>query len=98
MQIQDLVDTQRFSYESTKFILDKSSRICMFHLLNFFYTTRGPVRFSMLLVDTADSRWIPDSIVSGIPDTLSRIPELQILVFFFPIPFHEATCKFKIYI
>lgn len=37
----------------------------------------------MLLVDTADSRWIPDSIVSGIPDTLSRIPELQILVFFF---------------
>ena len=52
----------------------------------------------MLLVDTADSRWIPDSIVSGIPDTLSRIPELQILVFFFPIPFHEATCKFKIYI
>lgn len=96
MQIQDLVDlvdTQRFSHESTKFILDKSSRICMFHLPNFFYTTRGPVKFSMLLMDTLDSRWIPDSIVSGIPDTLSRIPELQIH-FFFPIPFHEATCKF----
>ena len=52
MQIQDLVDTQHFSHESTKFILDKSSRICMFHLLNFFYTTRGPMRFSMLLLDT----------------------------------------------
>ena len=52
MQIQDLVDTQRFSHESTKFILDKSSRICMFHLLNFFYTTRGPMTFSMLLLDT----------------------------------------------
>ena len=36
MQIQDLVDTQHFSHESTKFILDKSSRICMFHLLNLF--------------------------------------------------------------
>ena len=36
MQIQDLVNTQRFSHESTKFILDKSSRICMFHLFNFF--------------------------------------------------------------
>ena len=36
MQIQDLVDTQHFSHESTKFILDKSSTICMFHLFNFF--------------------------------------------------------------
>lgn len=52
MQIQDLVDTQRFSHESTKFILDKSSRICMFHPLNIFYTTRGPMRFSMFLLDT----------------------------------------------
>ena len=52
MQIQDLVDAQRFSHESTKFILDKSSTICMFHLFNFFYTTRRPMRFSMLLVDT----------------------------------------------
>ena len=36
MQIQELVDAQRFSHESTKFILDKSSTICMFHLFNFF--------------------------------------------------------------
>ena len=88
MQIQDLVDTHRFSHESTKFILDKSSRICMFHLLNFFTQLEEPWGF-LCYCWILDSRWIPDSIVSGIPDTLSRIPELQI-----PIPFHEATCKF----
>lgn len=89
MQIQDLVDIQRFSHESTKFILDKSSRICMFHLFNFFFTPPEDPWGFLCYWWILDSRWIPDSIVSGIPDTLSRIPELQI-----PIPFHEATCKF----